>query len=102
MELSWWLGIGIGVGVIGLHAGARILTHRFALRASDRRTFLFVELGGLGGRMALVFGAVALVLLYAPVHEGAFVTTVIVLLIASMILETRVIVRQLDGGSLGS
>lgn len=101
MELSWWLGIGIGVGLIGLHAAARVLTHRFALRASGRHAFLLVELGGLGGRMALVFGAVGLILLYVPVHEGAFVVTVIVLLIASMIIETRLIVRRLDRGSLG-
>lgn len=99
---SWWLGIGIGVGLIGIHAAARGLTHRFALRASDRRTFLLVELGGLGGRMGLVFGAVALVLLYVPVHAGAFVGTVIVLLIASMVAETRLIVRRMDQGTLGS
>lgn len=102
MELSWWLSIGIGVGVIGVHAAARILTHRVALRASDRRTFLLVELGGLGGRMALVFGAVALILLFAPVHAGAFVGTVIVLLIVSMIVETGLIVRHMDRGALGS
>lgn len=102
MELSWWLSIGIGVGVITLHAAARILTHHLALRASGRRTFVLVELGGLGARMALVFGAVALILLLIPVREGAFVGTVIILLIVSMVVETHLIVRHMDRGALGA
>lgn len=102
MVSSWWLGIALGTGVIGLHAGARLLTHRFALQASDRRTFLWLELGGLAGRMALVFGAVALVLLVLEVNRVAFVSTVIALLIVSMGVETRLIVRRMERGALGS
>lgn len=102
MVSSWWLGIALGMGIIGLHVGARVLTHHFALQASDRRTFLWVELGGLGGRMALVFGAVALVLLVVEVHRVAFVSTVIGLLIVSMGVETRLIIRRMERGALGS
>jgi general stress protein CsbA len=52
--------------------------------------------------MALVFGAVALVLLYAPVHEEAFVGTVLALLVVSMGVETRLILRRMDQGTLRS
>lgn len=100
MSLTWWFSIGAGVLLMAGHAGLRVLTHRLALRASARRVFLVLELGGLGGRMALVFGAVALVLLYTPVHETAFVGTVLVLLILSMILETRLILRRMERGTL--
>ena len=100
MSLTWWLSIGGGILIVGGHAGLRVLTHRLALRASARQAFLLLELGGLGIRMALVFGAVALVLLYAPVHETVFVGTVLVLLILSMILEARLIFRRMDRESL--
>lgn len=102
MEDSWWLGIGMGLIVIGLHAAARALTHRLAFWVSGRHTFLLFELGGLGGRMGLVLGAVALVLLYVPVQEVAFVGTVIALLLASMIAEVRYIIRRIDRDTLGS
>jgi hypothetical protein len=52
--------------------------------------------------MGLVLGAVALVLLYVPVQKFAFVGTVIVLLLASMVAEVRFIVRKMDRGALGS
>lgn len=83
------------------HAVLRVLTHHLALGRSSRQAFLLLELGGLGVRMVLVFGAVALVLLYAPVHEKAFVGTVLVLLVLSMGLETRLILRRMDQERLG-
>jgi len=98
----WWLSVGMGVVVIGLHTAARALTHHFAFWISSRRSFLLLELGGLGGRMGLVLGAVALVLLYVPVQKFAFVGTVIVLLLASMVAEVRFIVRKMDRDALGS
>jgi hypothetical protein len=100
MTLTWWLSIGAGIGVIGGHAALRVLTHSLALSRSTRSAFLLFELGGLGARMALVFGAVAGVLLYAPVHETAFVGTVLVLLIVSMIVELRLVLRRMDRGNL--
>ncbi len=100
MRLSWWLGIGLGIGVVGLHAVLRVLTHRFALRASERRSFLLLELGGLIVRMALAFGAAVLIFLFAPVHEGAFAGTVVILLVLSMIGETSLVFRQMDRGTL--
>mgnify|MGYP006280171871 CR=1 FL=1 len=100
MGLSFWLGIGAGVGVMGLHAVLRVLTHRVALRRSASRSFLVFELGGLGVRMAVVFAAVALVLLFAPVDKLAFVATVVVLLVVSMIVEARYFFRYLDRGGL--
>ncbi len=99
---AWWLGILLGIGVIGLHAALRILAHLFAFRMSDHRTFVFLELGGLAGRMMVVFGAVALVLLFVPVHPVAFVATVLLLLILSMGGETYFFARQPDRGTLES
>lgn len=87
---------------MAVHAVLRMLVHRFALRQSDRRAFLLLELGGMGARMALVFGAVALGLLYAPLHEAAFVGTVLALLVLSMIIEARFILHRMDRGSLQS
>jgi len=100
MSLSWWTGVGLGIGIMGLHATARVVTHRVALKASDRQAFLVRELGGLMGRMVLVFGAVSLVLLLVPIHEGAFVTTVLTLLLLSMLVETYLIRRKMDRGTL--
>ena len=100
MDASWWLGIGMGIAVIGLHAVVRMGAHYWSLRADDQRTFLLLELGSLGGRMLLVFGAVALVLLFVPVHAAAFVGTVVVLLIVSTILETGFAARRGDRETL--
>jgi hypothetical protein len=100
MTLTWWLSIGAGIGVMSGHALLRVLTHRLALSRSTRKGFLLLELGGLGARMALVFGAVALILLYAPVHAAAFVGTVLVLLVLSMILEARLIFRRMGSGDM--
>jgi len=102
MDASWWLGIGMGVVVMGLHMLIRRGAHRLSLQASDQRTFLLLELGGLGGRMLLVFGAVALVLLSVPVHAVAFASTVVVLLILSVIMETRSMMREGARDSTGS
>jgi hypothetical protein len=59
-----------------------------------------MELGGLGVRMALVFAAAALVLLFVPVHEEVFVGVMLALLVVSMILEARLILRRMDQGEL--
>ena len=101
MEHSWWLSIGIGIGIVGMHAAIRVLSHYCAFGASDQRLFLLLELGGLGGRMVLVFGAVTLVLLFLPVQAAVFVSTVIALLILSVIVETLFVVRRMDRGTLG-
>jgi hypothetical protein len=102
MENSWWLSIGMGIGIVGAHAAVRVWVHSLAVSASDQRSFLLFELGGLGGRMVLVFSAVALVLFFVPVQVAVFVGTVIVLLILSVIVETRLIARWMDRGTLGS
>ena len=90
----------MGIGVVGLHAAARGVTHHLARRETGRQNFFALELGGVGARMALVFGAVLLVLLYVPVHTTAFVGTVIALLVLSTVVEARVIVRRMDQGAL--
>lgn len=84
------------------HALLRVLTHRLALQNASRRMFLLLELGGMGARMALVFAAVAVILLYAPVHTGAFVGTVLVLLILSMVFEARLVFRRMEQDELCS
>lgn len=100
MSLTWWLSIGAGGLVMGVHVALRVCTHRLALRCSGQHTFLFVELGGLGGRMAITFVGAALGLAYAPVHDGAFVGTVLALLVLSVGIEARAIVRRMDAGTL--
>lgn len=102
MGISGWLGIAVGVGVVALHAATRIFTHHLALRAPNRQEFVVWELGGLSGRMALVFCAVAVILLYAPVHAVSFTSTVLVLLLLSMVVEVRLIVRAMDRGTMAS
>ena len=96
--MAWWLGIAIGVGVMAGHALLRVCTHWWAARWGEEKAFLLFELGGLGVRMVLVISAV---LALAPVHEGAFVGTVLLLLILSMAVEVRLVVQQIDRGALG-
>lgn len=84
----------MGLGVAGLHAAMRRLTHHWARQASGQQAFLLFELGGLGGRMLVVLGAVALVLLSAPVHRAAFVLTVALALLLGLIAEVRAMVRR--------
>lgn len=95
MTTEMWLGVGGGIATVGLHVAARVLTHRAALQASSRKTFLVIELGGLGGRMSFVFGAMVLVLLYAPVHVPTYVGTLLGLLFASIAFEIWMIVRRM-------
>ncbi len=98
--MAWWLGIVVGAGVMGIHALLRVLTHWWAVRRADGRRFLLFELGGLGVRMVLVLSAVGLILAFVPVHEGAFVGTVLFLLLLSMAVELRLVVRRIDRGAL--
>ncbi len=95
MTTGLWLGLGGGVATVGLHVLARMLTHYAALRASDRETFLIIELGGLGGRMGLVFVVMIVVLLYAPVHVPTYVGTLLGLLFVSLAFEIWMIVRRM-------
>ncbi|WP_232797866.1 hypothetical protein [Salinibacter altiplanensis] len=71
------------------------MTHRTALRASSRKTFLVIELGGLGVRMGLVFVAMILVLLYAPVHVPTYVGVLLGLLFVSIAFEIWIIIRRM-------
>jgi len=101
MGWSLWLGIGMGIAVIGGHAVLRLGGHRLARTASDPQRFLVFELGGLGVRMALVLGAIGLVLLYLPVHKVGFAVTVTMLLLVSVGMEVRHIRRRMRQGRLG-
>jgi len=92
--MAWWLGIGVGIGVMGGYAALRGWARRLARRQSDVRAFLLVELGGMGGRAVLVLGAVALVVGLVPVHVGAFVGTVLSLLTLSIVLEVARTARR--------
>lgn len=82
---------------MGVHVTLRVLTHRLARKYSERRLFLIVELGGLGGRTVMLLSAMVLVLAFAPVHEAAFAGTVLALLVASIIVETHLMVRRMRG-----
>ncbi len=95
MTTGLWLGLGGGAATVGLHVLARMLTHYAALRAPDRETFLIIELGGLGGRMGLVFVAMIVVLLYAPVHVPTYVGTLLGLLFVSIAFEIWMIFRRM-------
>lgn len=50
--------------------------------------------------MALVLGAVTVVLVGVPVHTTAFVGTVLLLLVLSMLFELRLVLQHLDRGGL--
>jgi hypothetical protein len=95
-RMAWWLGVAIGMGVMGGYAALRLLTHRLAQRQRDVRSFLAVELGGLLGRVMLVLGSVVLVLGFAPVNAAAFAGTVVSLLILSIVVEVGLLVRHLS------
>ena len=92
--MAWWLGIGVGVGVMGGYTALRVWGHRLARKQSDVRAFLLVELGGLGGRLFLVLMTVALVVGLVPVDVGAFVGTVLSLLTVSIAIEVARFARR--------
>jgi hypothetical protein len=94
--MGWWLGIGVGVGVMGGYAALRLWLRRLARRRPHVSTFVAVELGGLAVRMMGVLGAVGLVLALVPVHAGAFVGTVLALLALSIAVETALVARRAD------
>jgi len=96
MSGSWWLGIGLGIGVMGLHAAGRALVHYVSSLASDQGTFLLLEIGGLGVRMFVVLGGVALVLLFVPAHPVPFVGTVAALLILGVVMDTYSVAHRMD------
>lgn len=102
MDGSWWLGIGLGVGIFALHTAGRILAHSLSSQASDQRTALLLEMGGLGGRMLFVFVAVALVLLFVPVHPASFAVTVIALLLLGMVVEVRLVAQGTERDGSGA
>lgn len=81
---------------MGGYVALRLLTHRLAQRQPDVRTFVIVEMGGLVGRMMLVLGGAALVLVLLPVDPNAFVGTVLSLLVLSVGVETVLVVRRLS------
>lgn len=99
-DMGWWFSIGVGVAVMAAHGALRVFTHRLALRQSRGRSFLLYELVGLGGRMVLVLSAVTVVLAMVPVHKAAFVGTVLLLLVVSMLFELRLVLQHLDHGGL--
>jgi hypothetical protein len=94
--MAWWLGIGIGVGIMCGYAALRVWVHRLSSRRADARVGLIVELGGLVGRMALVLAAVGVVLAFVPVHVGAFVGTVLAILVVSVAAEMLLVARRTD------
>ncbi len=94
--MAWWLGIGIGVGIMCGYAALRVWVHRLSNRRADAHAGLIVELGGLVGRMFLVLAAVGFVLAFVPVHVGAFVGTVLGLLVVSVAAEMLLVVRRAD------
>lgn len=100
MTTGVWLGLGSSVATVGLHVAARVLTHYLALQKSSRKAFLVVELGGLGGRMGLVFVGMMLILLYLPVHVPTFVGTLLGLLFVSIVFEIWMIVRRMKRDGL--
>jgi hypothetical protein len=80
---------------MGGYAVLRVWLRRLARRRSEASSFVAAELGGLALRMLGVLAAVGLVLAFVPVHMGAFVGTVLVLLVLSIAVETALIVRRM-------
>lgn len=94
--MAWWLGVGIGVGIMCGYVGLRVWVHRLSERRPGAHGGLVVELGGLVGRMFLVLAAVGVVLAFVPVHVEAFVGTVLALLVLSVAAEMLLVARHTD------
>ncbi|MFB6248498.1 MAG: hypothetical protein ABEL97_08010 [Salinibacter sp.] len=92
--MAWWLGIGVGIGVMGGYAALRVWLRRVAWRRPDASAFVAVEMGGLTLRVLGLLGTVGLVLVFVPVHVEAFVGTVLALLILSIAVETAIVARR--------
>ena len=72
MAADVWLGLALGAGIGVGYVLTSLLTHRLALRGTDR-SFVVIALGGVAVRMFVALILVTLVLTLAPVRVSAFV-----------------------------
>lgn len=89
-----WTGIAWGAGLALLYGVASLVTHRFALRASDQKQFLSITIGGLLLRMTLALLAVAAIVGFLSVHELAFMGSFFGVFIVMLTLEVLVLHRR--------
>ena len=75
------------------NAGAAAWTARRAAGMEPDRGMRLV-LGGMGVRMALVLAAFALVLLFVPVHRGAFVGGLGLLFVVGLVAEVALVLGR--------
>lgn len=89
-----WLSIGLGAG-IGLAYGAlALLGFRYALQFRGNR-FMAFALGGMLGRMVLLFVAVLAVAMSVPLHATGFTVALVTTVVASLIVEVVTVLRWL-------
>jgi len=87
------LGLVVGAGLGGAHAAAGLVLWRLARHRPDR-AFYRIVLGGLVIRMALLLGALALVLGLAPLHEPALIGALLATFALGLVAEITQMARR--------
>jgi hypothetical protein len=87
------LGLMLGFGLGGVHAVAGLVLWRLARHRPDR-AFYVIVLGGMVVRMGLLLGALALVLWLVPLHETAFIGTLLATFVLGLTAEIVQMVRR--------
>lgn len=93
MPVDTLLGLIVGVGLSGLHAAAGLVIWRRARPRPDDEFYKLV-LGGLGVRMALLLGALVLVLWLAPFPETVFLGALLATFVLGLGVEVYHMARR--------
>ncbi len=72
MHTAIWTSIVLGVALGLANAAASFLSYRLA-RSKPQGTFMVIVFGGMVARMFVVLALLALVIIFVPISQGAFV-----------------------------
>jgi uncharacterized YccA/Bax inhibitor family protein len=87
------LGLALGAGLGGVHAGAGLVLWHLARHRPDR-AFYRIVFGGMVARMMLLLGALALVLWLVPLHETAFIGALFAAFVLGLAAEIYQMARR--------
>lgn len=93
MTATFWLSLGLGVGLGLLYGAASLWTNRRAL-TRGRSQFLRIAFVGMFTRMFVALGLIVLILVLLPVNTMAFVGAFFAVFLAFLAYETLSLHRQ--------
>ncbi len=97
MTGSFWLSVGVGVGVGMIYGVVAALSLLIALRKTGQQ-FMTVFVGGMLARLVLVLALTFGVLLLVPVEPFPFAIALAICVLGVLGIETLVALRRLRSG----